>query len=213
MEKRFSILIILLLPMITFIACTAENDVDQSSGELPILGFRDVAPNGDTIYHSIPDFSFIDQDSNIITNETFAGKAYISDFFFIHCPSICPKVKAQMLRIYEKFEDNDNLLLLSHSIDTRNDTVPALKAYANKLEIETDKWHLVTGDHDLIYEMADKYFVAALVNEDAPGGFDHSGRIILVDENRHVRAFAEGTDPEDVTRFMQDVENFLNEKK
>ena len=118
-----------------------------------------------------------------------------------------------MLRLYEKFEDNDNLLFLSHSIDTRNDTVPALKAYAEKLEIDTDKWHLVTGDHDLIYEMADKYFVAALVNEDAPGGFDHSGRIILVDENRHVRAFAEGTDPDDVTRFMQDIESFLNDKK
>lgn len=213
MKKSLSILIAILLPLLVFISCSTDNEVAESNEELPILGFRDVDSKGDTVYHSIPDFSFINQDSMIITNKTFAGKAYVSDFFFIHCPSICPKVKAQMLRVYEKFEDNDNLVLLSHSIDTRNDTVPALKAYANKLDIETDKWHLVTGDHDLIYEMADKYFVAAMVNEDAPGGFDHSGRIILVDENRHVRSFAEGTDPKDVTRFMKDIENFLNEKK
>ena len=199
-----------LLSLFLLSACTSS--IEPENDKLPILGFRDVDTKGDTIYHTIPDFSFIDQDSQVITNKTLENKIYISDFFFIHCPSICPKVKAQMMRIYDKYKDNDKVILLSHSIDTKNDTVPALKVYANKLEIETDKWHLVTGDHDLIYAIADEYFVAALVNEDAPGGFDHSGRIILVDEKRNIRSFAEGTDPESVTKFMLDIDKLLKEE-
>ena len=104
---------------------------------LPIIGERDISPAGDTIYPSIPDFEFVDQDSQIVNNATFAGKAYVVDFFFIHCPTICPKVKANGLRIYNKFKDNDKLLMLSHSIDVRNDTVAALKHHAEKLGIES----------------------------------------------------------------------------
>ncbi len=196
---------------IVFASCVTDN-LKSSDDPLPILGFKDTDTNGNTIYHTVPDFSFIDQDSNEITNNTFKGKAYIADFFFIHCPSICPKVKAQMMRIYEAYEDKDDLYLLSHTLDTKNDTIPALKAYADKLEVDSKKWHFVTGDHDLIYSIADDYFVAALVNEDAPGGFDHSGRIILVDEKRHIRAFAEGTDPKSVDKFLIDIEKLLNEK-
>lgn len=194
-----------------FSACTELTNSENE--KLPILGFKDVDEKGDTILHKIPDFEFINQDSAVVDNATFENKVYIADFFFIHCPSICPKVKAQMMRIYEKFEDNDKVILLSHSIDTKNDTVPALKNYANKLDVKTQKWHFVTGDHDEIYSIADEYFVAAMVNEDAPGGFDHSGRIILVDEDRHVRSFAEGTEPESVDRLLLDIEKLLNENK
>lgn len=183
----------------------------DSSRSLPFLGERNVV-NGDTIYPSVPDFSFIDQDSQVVNNATFAGKAYIVDFFFIHCPTICPKVKANGLRIYEKFKNDDRFLMLSHSIDTRNDTVGALLRHAQKLGIDSKKWHLVTGDHDQIYGIADDYFSVATENPDAPGGFDHSGRLILVDKNRHVRSFCNGTDAQDVDRFMKDIELLLSEK-
>ena len=183
----------------------------EKARSLPILGERDVV-NGDTIYPSIPDFLFIDQDSQQVTNASFAGKAYVVDFFFIHCPTICPKVKANGLRIYEKYKNDNRLLMLSHSIDTRNDTVGALRHHAQKLGIESKKWHLVTGDHDAIYEIADNYFSIAIVNPDAPGGFDHYGRLILVDKNRHVRSFCDGTDAADVDRFMKDIDLLLNEQ-
>ncbi len=178
---------------------------------LPILGQRDVV-NGDTVYHSIPDFSFIDQDSQVVTNETFAGKAYVADFFFIHCPTICPKTAKQMLRIYEHFADNDGLLLAAHTVDPERDTVAALHNYARNLNAQTAKWHFLTGDEDAIYDIADDYFSVALKDPDAPGGFDHSGRLILVDKNRHIRSFCNGTDPEDVDRFMQDIQLLLDEK-
>ena len=175
---------------------------------LPILGEK-IIENGDTIYHTIPDFAFIDQDSQVVTNETFKGKIYVADFFFISCPTICPKVTKQMLRIYKHFEDDDRVALLAHTIDVKHDTIPRLKDYATKLGVRTDKWHFVTGDKDAIYGIADDYFSIAIEDPDAPGGFDHSGKIILVDDKRRVRSFADGTDPESVDRLIADMEKLL----
>jgi protein SCO1 len=186
-------------------------DQPDNSTPLPILGNRDISPAGDTVYPKVPDFKFTNQDGQPVTNATVAGKAYVVDFFFIHCPTICPKVKAQALRIYEKYRNDDRLVLLSHSIDTRNDTVPALKRYADKLGVQAPKWQLVTGEKDAIYSIADDYFSVAQENPDAPGGFDHSGRLILVDTNRHVRAFCDGTDAEDVTKFLSSIDRLLKE--
>lgn len=178
---------------------------------LPILGERDVV-NGDTVYTTIPDFAFVDQDSQMVTNATFKDKIYMVDFFFIHCPTICPKVKANGLRIYQKYKNDNRLSILSHSIDVKNDTVAALKRHAEKLGVGKPGWYMVTGDHDAIYGIADDYFSVAIENPDAPGGFDHSGRIILVDKNRHVRAFCDGTDAADVDRFMLDIDILLAEQ-
>ena len=178
--------------------------------ELPILGHKEVV-DGETIYHEIPDFSFINQDGQPVNNESFKGKAYVVDFFFISCPTICPKVKKQMLRVYEAFEEEDELALLSHTIDVKHDSIPRLKNYARNLGVAPPKWHFVTGNEDEIYEIADDYFSIAVKDPSAPGGFDHSGRLILVDENRHVRSFCDGTDPESVDQFIKDIEVLLSE--
>jgi protein SCO1 len=151
----------------------------------------------------------VDQDSQVVNNATFAGKVYVADFFFIHCPTICPKVKAQMKRLYDRFQADDRILLLSHSIDAKHDTVGALRNYAKKLSIDSKRWHLVTGNQDSLFGIADNYFSVATVNPDAPGGFDHSGRLILVDKNKHVRSFCDGTDPKQVDRFMEDIDLLL----
>lgn len=179
---------------------------------LPILGNRDVSENGDTVYHTIPDFSFVDQDSQIVNNATFAGKAYVADFFFIACPTICPKTSKQMLRIHDRFKDKPDLLLMAHTVAPKYDTVAALNNYARNLGVKSDKWHFVTGKQAEIYGIADDYFSVAMEDASAPGGFDHSGRLILVDKNRHIRSFCDGTDPEDVDRFILDIEKLLNEK-
>ena len=186
----------------------------QSPGKrvLPILVERDISPGGETVYPTVLDFAFVIQDSKMVTNGTFAVMIYVVDFFFIHFPTICPKVKKNGLRLYEKYKNDDRILLLSHSIDTRNDTVAALKRHAAKLGIDSKKWHLVTGIKDDIYGIADNYFSVATEDPDAPGGFDHSGRLILVDKNRHVRSFCDGTDAQDVDRFMKDIDLLLEEQ-
>ncbi|MFK8101428.1 MAG: SCO family protein [Saprospiraceae bacterium] len=202
--------LVLLFAIGTIVSCETGNNLSDDGKPLPILGERDYE-NGDTIYHQVPDFSFVNQDSNTVNNETFNDKVYVVDFFFTSCPTICPKVKQQMLRVHDRFKSNDKVYLLSHSIDTKRDTVGKLKKYANALDVKSDKWHFVTGDKDKIYDMADNYFIAAQEDPEAPEGFDHSGRLILVDRERHIRAFCEGTDPESVDKFMLDIDKLLNE--
>ncbi len=187
------------------------NDRPPTKKTLPILGNKEIVGN-DTIYHTIPDFSFIDQDSQVVTNGTFAGEAYVVDFFFISCPTICPKTTKQMLRIHDKFKDVEGIKLLAHSIDPKRDTVGALNKYARNLGVTSDKWHFVTGDKYEIMDIADDYFSIVIEDPEVPGGFDHSGRFILIDENRHIRSFCDGTDPGDVDRFMEDIQTLLDEK-
>ena len=185
-------------------------NLNRTPEALPILGNSEIV-NGDTIYHQVRDFSFINQDSQEVNNATFEGKAYVVDFFFISCPTICPMVNKQMLRVYDRFKDDDRLLLLAHTIDTKHDTIPRLKQFAQNLGVSNDKWIFVTGIKDSIYSIANDYFSIAIEDPAAPGGFDHSGRLILVDKNRHVRSFCDGTDPESVDRFMKDIEVLLKE--
>ncbi|WP_343031272.1 SCO family protein, partial [Xanthovirga aplysinae] len=138
----------------------------KKDNKLPIYGRKKVEPkevNGkvemDTIYHEIADFQFLDQDSSWVTNATFENKIYIADFFFTSCPTICPITKAQMLRVYDQFKDNDKVTFLSHSIDPDHDTVPVLHNFADRLGVRTDKWHFVTGDIEDIYDIAQSSYM------------------------------------------------------
>ena len=191
-------------------SCDSGIGAGQATDPLPILGEMEIV-NGDMVYHQIPDFTFVNQDSQTVTNASFAGKAYVADFFFISCPTICPKTTKQMLRIHDQFKANPELNLVAHTIDPKRDNVEALRNYAHNLGVASNKWHFLTGDKDELYEIADDYFSIAIEDPDAPGGFDHSGRLILIDENRHVRSFCDGTDPDDVDRFMEDIQNLLDE--
>lgn len=211
LKFKFSILFALALPLSIFVI-SCGSDVAKNK-TLPIIGERlGIAPSGDTIYPTIPNFSFINQNGDTVTNADFEGKIYVADFFFTHCPTICPKVTAQMLRVHDRFKDSAMVLLLSHSIDPKNDTIGRLHEYAGKLGVVAPKWHFITGNKDSIYTIADDYFSIAKENPNSPGGFDHSGRLILVDKKRRVRSFCDGTDAKDVDRFMGDIQTLLLEK-
>jgi len=187
--------------------------------KLPILGNKEAVVktvNGkqitDTVYHQIPNFEFINQDSVKITQKDYAGKIYVADFFFTTCPTICPKMKTQMLRIYEKFKDNPKVAILSHTIDPRHDTPAVLREFMNNLGIKSKTWQMVTGDKAKIYEIGQKsYMVSATDDPSQPGGIVHSGAFILVDKNRHIRGIYDGTEPEKVDKLMKDMEVLLNE--
>jgi protein SCO1 len=198
----------LVLPFfLTYMAC--QNTSNQKT--LPYLGHYELI-EGEKVYPTIRDFEFLDQDSNLVNKDTFKDKIYVADFFFINCPTICPKVKAQMKRVYDHFEKEDRILFLSHSIDTKYDTIPALKKYQVKLGVEAHKWKFVTGQKDSLYAIASDYFSVAKEDEDAPGGFDHSGRLLLIDPAFHVRSFCDGTDPASVDVFIKNIEILLNER-
>ena len=188
---------------------------NQSSETLPILGRRTLDDQGDTLYHTVGNYKLVDQDSSEVTPITFEGKVYVADFFFTSCPTICPTMKTQMLRVYQRFQENSNFALLSHTIDVTHDTVAVLKAYTERLGIDNNsQWHFVTGDQSEIYRLGQSdYMVTAGTDSDAPGGFIHSGAFILVDKNKHIRGVYDGTVADDVDKLMKDIDVLFEEAK
>lgn len=208
--------IIVALALLTLVGCT-----ETKNEPLKILGpFKvedRVGENGvfitDTIYTAIRPFEFIDQDGNMVSEKTVENKLYVTDFFFTSCPTICPKMKQQMLRVYDEFASEPDLIFLSHSIDPKRDSVGRLHDFAEKLGIDSKRWHLMTGERDSIYSMARHYLIAAQEDEAAPGGFAHSGAFLLVDKNRQIRGIYDGVDPDDVDKLMLDIRTLLDENK
>jgi protein SCO1/2 len=204
--KRFSIFGLLIFWTLAIWSCGDANR------KLPYIGQHDVNEKGDSVHHTIPDFKFVNQDGDTLTQEAFKGKIYIADFFFTSCPTICPVMKTQMLRIYEKFKDHPELGILSHTIDPRHDSVAVLKAYKEKLGVNTNQWQFVTGEQEKIYEIAQKsYMVSAMEDKEAvdEGGFVHSGAFVLVDKNKNIRGVYDGTKEKEVNRLIKDIELLL----
>lgn len=190
--------ILLLAFFATMISCKPQQN------ELPYLG-QTVMEDGKEIHHQVGKFSHWNQDSVLMTNASLKDHIYVADFFFTSCPSICPKVMKQMLRIYEAVKDDPQVKLVSFTIDPKRDNVGKLRLYADNLGIDHDKWYFLTGDKDATLELANTYFVAAFEDASAPGGFDHSGKILLVDKEGHIRSFSEGTDPENTPKIIEDI--------
>jgi protein SCO1 len=178
---------------------------------LPIFGERDY-DGKDTVYHKIPAFRFVNQDSVPVSNDTFRGKIYVADFFFTKCPTICPIMKTQMLRIYDEFKNDPDVLILSHTIDPEYDNVAVLHDYAERLGVENNQWHFVTGPMDSVYSIAEKgYFTRASVDPTVPGGFLHSGAFLLIDKQQRVRGQYDGTKEDQVTRLIEDIKRLKAE--
>lgn len=184
----------------------------ETERKLPVFGNITIQGN-DTLYSSVKPFSFINQDSVIITRETFDNRVYVTDFIFLNCPTICPIMTQELKRVYEVFGDNPNVYFLSHSIDPSNDSIPRLKAYTEDLQIDPAKWFFVTGSRDSIFSMAnDSYFATAFADSTAPGGFIHSGAFLLVDRNKYIRGAYDGTNPAEADRLTEDIRILLAEQ-
>lgn len=177
---------------------------NEGNQELPYLGNKYVE-NGKEIYHTVGTFNHYNQDSVLMTNKDLADYIYVADFFFTSCPSICPKVTKEMLKIHDALKDDPQVKIVSFTIDPIRDSSEKLKLYGDNLGIDHKKWIFLTGDKDATLELAATYFVAALEDAEAPGGFDHSGKIVLVDKLGHVRSFSEGTDPTTTPKLIEDI--------
>ncbi len=190
----------------------------QTAGKLPILGSREPVTRvvdgqtvTDTVYHSIADFRLLNQDSVFVDNHTFGKGVYIANFFFTHCPSICPTMQRNVLKVYEKYKGDERVRFLSHSIDFRYDSPSVLKTYAKKLGVTDDRWQFVTGSKAEIYGLSDSYMVYTKEDADVPGGYDHSGHLLLVDQDRHIRGAYDGTDEAQVQLLLDDLATLLKE--
>lgn len=200
----------------SMVSCSQQDTADED--QLPVIGKKRVVTkevNGkrvqDTVQHTIPEFQFVDQDSTIVTEQTFEGSIYVADFFFTSCPTICPDMTENMHKVYKAFEDNERVKFLSHSVDPKRDTPAALKNYAEKLGVKSSKWKFVTGPMDAIYQVGKEGYMASMQeDEDAPGGFLHSGQFFLVDSKRRIRGIYRGTKEKSVDKLIQDIRALLD---
>ncbi len=156
-------------------------------------------------YHTIADFSLINQNGDTITQDDYKDKIYVADFFFTTCPTICPIMTKNMASIQDKV--GDDVMLLSHSVTPQIDSVAQLKKYALEKGVDDSKWNLVTGDKKQIYDLARKSYLA--VKTDGDGGpYDmiHTENFILVDKKKRIRGFYDGTKEEEIQKLLDDLE-------
>ena len=160
-------------------------------------------------YHSIADFKLINQNGDTISQADYADKIYVADFFFTTCPTICPVMTANMADIQQIIKGDDEVMLLSHSVTPEIDSVPQLKKYALEKGVIDAKWNLVTGDKKQIYELARKSYLAVLTDGDG-GPYDmiHTENFILVDKERRIRGFYDGTSSDEVAQLLEDLKVF-----
>ena len=166
-------------------------------------------------FHKVSPFRLINQEGKTITERTFEGKIYIADFFFTTCPGICPVMTKNMAVLQDAFSIDADILLLSHSVTPKKDSVPILKTYAERKGVKSGKWHLVTGTKKHIYKLGRQdYFVEEDLGETktSEDDFLHTENFILVDKNRHIRGIYNGLNTTSIQQLIADVKALQQEK-
>lgn len=156
-------------------------------------------------YHTIADFALTNQNGKTITEADYANKIYVADFFFTTCQTICPIMTDHMAEIQQRLKDDSEVLLLSHTVTPEIDSVPRLKRYAEEKGVIDQKWNLVTGDKKQIYDLARKSYLAAKDTPFSEYDLIHSENFVLVDKQRRIRGFYDGTDPRAIDQLLQDI--------
>lgn len=201
---------ILLLPSLVYLLLIMGKNHFKP---LPIIGEREVAANGDTIYHTIPPFRFQNQEGKFISDTFYDGKIYVADFFFTKCTTICPKMSGSLQRVQDKFKAQRDLKLASFTVDPEADSVPVLRAYAKRFIVNSAKWNLMTGKKEDLYKLGVNGFLLP-AQEDAldPEGFLHSEYCVLIDKQKRIRSMRDATDPAQVDTLIDEIMVLLQEK-
>lgn len=157
-------------------------------------------------FHKIKDFSLVNQNGEKVTNENYRDKIYIADFFFTTCQGICPIMKENMIILQDEYKDDDQVYLLSHTVTPEIDTKEVLKKYSLEKGVIDSKWNLVTGDKKQIYNLARKsYLVAEDIEKSKLFEMIHTENFVLVDPERRIRGFYDGTDQESMNALIYDI--------
>ncbi len=170
--------------------------------KLPVFG-----PSG----HTIAAFQMRNQHGTTSSSADWDGKVVIADFFFTHCPVVCPKMTRSLKNVQQQYMNEEDLLITSFTVDPQRDSSARLKIYTEKMDISKN-WLLLTGDKKEIYKLARKSFLVVATDGDGgPDDFIHSELLVLVDRQKRIRGFYNGTDQEDVDNLMRDVKRLLRE--
>jgi protein SCO1/2 len=209
--KKGILIVILLLPALVYIFFSSGK---HHMMHLPIYYPTDEVKTSvvdgkertDTVYHTIPPFKFINQDGDTITEKWLENKYYVADFFFTTCPTICPKMMFNLEKVNVVTQKNSDFRIISHSVNPVHDSVPVLREYAKLVHADSKKWNLVTGNKKDIYDIGiDGYKLAVDEDPRAPGGFLHSEMFVLVDKEKRIRGYYDGTDTTAVNKLINNI--------
>ena len=210
--KRYGLLIVFFI-VFSVVAISSFNYVQTQEKKLPIYSPSMVS---DELveeelryvkkYHRISDFSLLNQNGNNVTQEDYKNKIYVADFFFTTCPDICPIMTGNMLYLQENLKDT-NVMLASFSVTPKIDTVEVLKEYSTLKGVDDSKWNLMTGDKKQIYDLARKsYLVAKAIPDGKNHGMIHTENFVLVDRDKRIRGYYDGTNIEDMDKLLDDIQ-------
>ena len=210
--KRYGLLIIFFI-VFSVVAISSFNYVQTQEKKLPIYSpsmVSDELVEEDLRYvkkyHRISDFSLLNQNGNNVTHDNYKNKIYVADFFFTTCPDICPIMTGNMLYLQENLKDT-SVMLASFSVTPKIDTVEVLKEYSTLKGVDDSKWNLMTGDKKQIYDLARKsYLVAKAIPNGKNHGMIHTENFVLVDRDKRIRGYYDGTNIEDMDKLLDDIQ-------
>jgi protein SCO1 len=193
-------LIVFVIPVMVF---AGIDWYEKRIGRLPVLGAKG---------HTISAFNLINQDGQPVTAGTWSDKIVVADFFFTHCPVVCPAMTAQLKRVQDAYKESDDVLINSFTVDPERDSAAQLKWYSNRFGIDNNNWQMLTGDKKEIYKLArNSFLIVATDGDGGPGDFIHSEKLVLIDKQRRIRGYYQGRDKKSVDQLIIDIKKLKDE--
>jgi protein SCO1/2 len=205
MKKQSSIsLFILLVFAVPFTAYALLNLYQKKAGQLPVFG--------ESKNHRISNFHLTNQEGKQISVAEWDNKIVVADFFFTHCPTICPKMTMSLKKIQEQYNAGTEIFLQSFTVDPERDSAVQLEKYCNQYKIDNSNWSLATGDKKEIYKLArNSFMIVATDGDGGPNDFIHSEKLVLVDKQKRIRGYYDGTSDKEVNQLINDIKKLQNE--
>jgi len=200
---------ILIILGILFLPCVFYLVLIQGKNHfkhLEVFGPKEALANGDTIYHTIPAFSLLNQEGKTVSDKELEGKIYVANFFFATCPTICPKMNFNVKGLTEKYIRDEQVKFLSFTVDPEKDSVEALAAYAKEMGADNKNWWFLTGNKDSIYTLARDGFLVPAAGGKTAADFFHSQDLLLVNKEKRIRGIYDGLDESDVKKLNDEIE-------
>lgn len=226
-SKKAVLVVLLILPSLFYLIFVygAEGNFFKT---LDYVGPKTIIENRDgdklvmdTLHYSIPPYEFIDQHDTTLSSDEMKGKIYIANFFFSSCPTICPAMNYNLKQVQDRFLGYDDIYFLSFTVDPEYDTPAILSEYADKMGAVDGRWYFLTGAKESLYKTARDFFVNAMEDSTAAGGFLHSEYLVIVDwegrirsrldEQGNLKAVYNGTSPDEVNKLKDDVKVLIAE--
>jgi protein SCO1/2 len=224
MNQNRATCLMLFIAQILLFSCSQQketaNEVESRVENLPFFNEASflpkwIIPESDSLnnFHKIPDFNLINQEGDSVSQKSLEGKIYVANFFFTSCPGICPQMTSNIHILQDEFLDDDSVMLISHSVTPNRDDVAKLKGYAEKRDINSKRWYLLTGDREQIYNLGrNAYFIEENMGiEKTVDDFLHTENFVLVDKNKHIRGIYNGLNKTSVQQLTTDIKTLKTE--